>query len=88
MSEEKESLVDKIGSAVGDFIGSIFGESGKKIWDDVKESTNDATKWAATKGIELLDDLLVKYELDKNENFTKRRDTLKSALKDAGLIEE
>lgn len=88
MSEQNESMVEKLNNAIGDFFGSLLGESARKVYDDARETAEEVSKWAGTKSLELIDDILERLELSKNENFTKVRDGYKDALAELGLLEE
>jgi len=92
MSEEeqkdKNKIVDKINKSFVDFVGSVFGESGKEWIEETQEKIKDFSSSSVKKFMEFSDDILEKLKLNENEQVAKARDTVEDLLKQAGLLKE
>ena len=90
MSEEEgeEKLLDKINNAFVDFVGSVFGESGKEWVEETQEKIKDFSSSSIKKFIEFSDDVLEKLNLQENESVIKARDSIEDMLKQTGLLKE
>ncbi|MFX0137804.1 MAG: hypothetical protein ACFFDN_29455 [Candidatus Hodarchaeota archaeon] len=93
MSEEQEEgreekLLDKINNAFVDFVGNVFGESGKEWVQETQEKIKDFSSSSIRKFMEFSDDILEKLNLHENESVMKTRDSIEDMLKQAGLLKE
>ena len=93
MSEEEgerreEKLLDKINNAFVDFVGSVFGESGKEWVQETQEKIKDFSSSSIKKFMEFSDDILEKLNLHENESVIKTRDSIEDMLKQTGLLKE
>lgn len=93
MSEEQgegreEKILDKINNAFVDFVGSVFGESGKEWVQETQEKIKDFSSSSIKKFMEFSDDVLEKLNLHENESIIKTRDSIEDMLKQAGLLKE
>jgi len=93
LSEEEgerreEKLLDKINNAFVDFVGSVFGESGKEWVQETQEKIKDFSSSSIKKFMEFSDDILEKLNLHENESVIKTRDSIEDMLKQTGLLKE
>ena len=86
--EEKETFIDKMNSAFVDFVGSVFGESGKEFVEETQEKIKDFSSEAIGKFMEFSDSVIEKMNLQDNEQVIKTRDSVEDLLKQAGLLKE
>ncbi len=94
MSEEKkdankeEKIVNKLNNAFVDFVGKVFGDSGKNFVKDTQKKVKEFSSSSIKKFMEFSDSVLEKAKLKDNESVKKTRDTIEDMLKQLGLIEE
>jgi uncharacterized protein YaaN involved in tellurite resistance len=86
--EKKENIVEKLNSTFVDFVGSVFGESGKEFVEDTQKKVQDFSSQSIKKFLEFSDDMLDQMNLSDNENVMKTRDSIEDMLKQAGLVKE
>jgi hypothetical protein len=86
--EEKENFIEKMNSAFTDFVGSVFGESGKDFIEETSEKIKDFSSEAISKFMEFSDSMIDQLNLGDNEQVIKARDSVEDLLKQAGLIKE
>ncbi|MFX1394233.1 MAG: hypothetical protein ACFFAH_11725 [Promethearchaeota archaeon] len=86
--EEKEKILDKINNAFVDFVGSVFGESGREWIKETQEKIKDFSSSSIKKFMEFSDDVLEKLNLHENESVIKTRDSIEDMLKQTGLLKE
>lgn len=86
--EKKENMVEKLNSTFVDFVGSVFGESGKEFVEDTQKKVQDFSSQSIKKFLEFSDDMLDQMNLTDNENVMKTRDSIEDMLKQAGLVKE
>ena len=86
--EEKDNFLDKINSAFVDFVGNVFGDSGKDWVEETHEKVKDFSSQSIKKFMEFSDDVLGKLNLTENEQVMKTRDTVEDLLKQAGILKE
>lgn len=92
MSDEEEreerNILDKLNESFSDFVGSVFGESGKNFIDETSEKIKEFSNTSIKKFMEFSDDLLEKLNLNENEQVIKARDSVEDLLKQTGLLLE
>ena len=92
MSDEEEredqNLLEKLNTQFSDFVGSVFGESGKNFIDETSEKIKEFSNTSIKKFMEFSDDLLEKLNLNENEQVIKARDSVEDLLKQTGLLIE
>ena len=86
--EEKENFLDKMNSAFVDFVGSVFGDSGKEFVEETQEKIKDFSSEAIGKFMEFSDSVIEQLNLQDNEQVIKTRDSVEDMLKQAGLLKE
>ncbi|MFX0186166.1 MAG: hypothetical protein ACFE8A_00370 [Candidatus Hodarchaeota archaeon] len=86
--EKEEKLLDKINNAFVDFVGNVFGESGKEWVKETQEKIKDFSSSSIKKFMEFSDDVLEKLNLHENESIIKTRDSIEDMLKQSGLLKE
>ena len=86
--EKKQNILDKLNKSFGDFVGNVFGESGKNFIDETSEKIKEFSTSSIKKFMEFSDDVLEKLNLSENEQVIKTRDTVEDLLKQAGLLIE
>ncbi len=86
--EEKENIIDKMNSAFVDFVGSVFGDSGKEFVEETQEKIKDFSSEAIGKFMEFSDSVIEQLNLQDNEQVVKTRDSVEDFLKQAGLLKE
>ncbi|MFX0082744.1 MAG: hypothetical protein ACFE94_13420 [Candidatus Hodarchaeota archaeon] len=86
--EEKENFIDKINNALIDFVGSVFGESGKDFIEETSEKVKEFSSEAIGKLMEFSDSMIEQLNLQENEQVIKARDSVEDLLKQAGLLKE
>ena len=84
--EEKEKILDKVNDAFIDFVGKVFGDSGKDFVQETHEKIKDFSSTSIKKFLEFSDDVLEKLNLKENEQVTKTRDSIEDILKLSGLL--
>ncbi len=85
---EEQNILDKLNQSFGDFVGSVFGESGKNFIDETSEKIKEFSNTSIKKFMEFSDDLLEKLNLNENEQVIKARDSVEDLLKQTGLLIE
>ena len=86
--EEKENFIDKMNSALEDFVGSVFGESGTDFIEETSEKVKEFSSEAISKLMEFSDSMIEQLNLQENEQVIKTRDSVEDLLKQAGLLKE
>jgi hypothetical protein len=86
--EEKEKLLDKINKSFVDFVGNVFGESGKEFIEETQEKIKDFSSSSIKKFMEFSDDVLEKLNLKENEQVMKTKDSIEDLLKQSGLLKD
>ena len=86
--EEKENFIEKLNQQFTDFVGSVFGESGKDFIEETSEKIKEFSSGAIEKFMEFSDDVIEKLNLNENEQVIKARDSVEDLLKQAGLLKE
>ncbi|TFF88742.1 MAG: hypothetical protein EU550_00725 [Promethearchaeota archaeon] len=88
MSEEKKNIVDQLNDAFVDFVGNVFGESGKDFIKDTQDKVKDFSSQSIKKFMEFSDTVIENLNLSENEQVIKTRDSIEDMLKQAGLIKD
>jgi len=91
MSEEEkgsENILDKLNTSFSDFVGQVFGESGKEFIDETSKKIKEFSSSSIKKFVEFSDSVLESLKLNENEQVIKARDSIEDMLKQAGLLEE
>ena len=86
--EEKENFIDKMNKSFVDFVGSVFGESGKDFIEETSEKIKDFSSDAIGKFMEFSDSVIDQLNLRDNEQVVKARDSVEDLLKQSGLLKE
>ena len=86
--EEKDNFIEKMNKSFTDFVGSVFGESGKDFIEETAEKVKDFSSGAIKKFVEFSDDIIEKLNLGENDQVIKARDSVEDLLKQAGLLKE
>jgi len=85
---EDEGILDKLNSSFTDFVGNVFGESGKEFIEETSEKVKEFSSSSIKKFMEFTDTLLENLNLNENEQVIKARDSVEDLLKQAGLLIE
>lgn len=88
MSEEKKNVIDQLNDQFVDFVGSVFGESGKDFIKDTQEKVKDFSSQSIKKFMEFSDTMIENLNLQDNEQVIKTRDSIEDMLKQAGLLKD
>ena len=88
MSEEKENIIEKLNNSLVDFVGKVFGDSGKEFIEKTQEKVKDFSSQSVSKFMEFTDSVLNKLNLSENEQVVKAKDTIEDLLKQAGLLKD
>lgn len=86
--EEKENFMDKMNKSFVDFVGSVFGESGKDFIEETSEKIKDFSSDAIGKFMEFSDSVIDQLNLRDNDQVVKARDSVEDLLKQSGLLKE
>jgi len=86
--EEKENFIDKMNNALVDFVGSVFGESGRDFIEETSEKVKEFSSEAIGKLMEFSDSMIEQLNLQENDQVIKARDSVEDLLKQAGLLKE
>ena len=86
--EKKENFIENLNKQFTDFVGSVFGESGKDFIEETSEKIKEFSSGAIEKFMEFSDDVIKKLNLNENEQVIKARDSVEDMLKQAGLLKE
>jgi hypothetical protein len=85
---EEENFIDKMNKSFVDFVGSVFGESGKDFIEETSEKIKDFSSDAIGKFMEFSDSVIDQLNLRDNEQVVKARDSVEDLLKQSGLLKE
>ncbi|KKM22899.1 hypothetical protein LCGC14_1305240 [marine sediment metagenome] len=85
---EKENFIDKMNNAFVDFVGSVFGESGKDFIEETSEKIKEFSSDAISKFMEFSDSVIGSLNLQDNTQVIKARDSVEDLLKQSGLLKE
>ena len=85
---EKENFIDKMNNAFVDFVGSVFGESGKDFIEETSEKIKEFSSDAISKFMEFSDSLIGSLNLQDNDQVIKARDSIEDLLKQSGFLKE
>jgi len=85
---EKENFIDKMNNALTDFVGSVFGESGRDFIEETSEKVKEFSSEAIGKLMEFSDSMINQLNLSDNDQVIKARDSVEDLLKQAGLLKE
>ncbi|MBY8982764.1 MAG: hypothetical protein KGD57_07435 [Candidatus Lokiarchaeota archaeon] len=88
MSEEKENIIEKLNKSLVDFVGKVFGDSGKDFIEKTQEKVKDFSSQSIKKFMEFTDSFLTKLNIAENEQVVKAKDTIEDLLKQAGLLKD
>ncbi|MEJ2251025.1 MAG: hypothetical protein P8Y70_09345 [Candidatus Lokiarchaeota archaeon] len=88
MAEEKKNFLDQLNDQFVDFVGSVFGESGKDFIKDTQEKVKDFSSQSIKKFMEFSDTMIENLNLKDNEQVIKTRDSIEDMLKQAGLLKD
>jgi predicted urease superfamily metal-dependent hydrolase len=86
--KEKENFLENLNKQFTEFVGSVFGESGRDFIEETSEKIKDFSSDAIKKFMEFADDAIDKLNLKENEQVIKTRDSVEDLLKQAGLLKE
>jgi hypothetical protein len=87
-NEDKDNFIDKMNNALEDFVGSVFGESGRDFIEETSEKVKEFSSEAIGKLMEFSDSMIEQLNLQENEQVIKARDSVEDLLKQAGLLKE
>jgi len=88
MSEEKGNPLEKLNSTFSDFVGQVFGDSGKEFIEETSKKIKEFSSSSIKKFVEFSDSMLEKLNLNENEQVIKARDSIEDMLKQAGFLKE
>ncbi len=88
MSEEKENIIEKLNKNLVDFVGKVFGDSGKEFIEKTQEKVKDFSSQSIKKFMEFSDSVINKLNLAENEQVIKAKDTIEDLLKQSGLLKD
>ena len=86
--EGKDNFIDKMNNALTDFVGSVFGESGRDFIEETSEKVKEFSSEAIGKLMEFSDSMIDQLNLKDNDQVIKARDSVEDLLKQAGLLKE
>lgn len=86
--ERDETFIDKLNKSFLDFVGSVFGDSGKDFVKETQEKVEDLSSKSIKKFMEFSDSVLESLNLKDNEQVMKTKETVEDMLKQAGLLKE
>lgn len=86
--EKKENFIENLNKQFTDFVGSVFGESGKDFIEETSEKVKEFSSEAIGKLMEFSDSMIEQLNLQENEQVIKTRDSVEDLLKQAGLLKE
>ncbi len=86
--ERDETFIDKLNKSFLDFVGSVFGDSGKDFVKETQEKVEDLSSKSIKKFMEFTDSVLESLNLKDNEQVMKTKETVEDMLKQAGLLKE
>jgi len=88
MSEDKEPILEKINSAVLDFVGNLLGDKAKESVQEAQDKIKDMSADALTKAMEMADSVIESLKLTDNEQVQDAKAKVKDFLKEQGLYKE
>ncbi len=86
--ERDETFIDKLNKSFLDFVGSVFGDSGKDFVKETQEKVEDLSSKSIKKFMEFTDSVLDSLNLKDNDQVMKTKETVEDMLKQAGLLKE
>lgn len=86
--EKDETFIDKLNKSFLDFVGSVFGDSGRDFVKETQEKVEDLSSKSIKKFMEFTDSVLENLNLKDNEQVMKAKETVEDMLKQAGLLKE
>ncbi len=86
--EKDETFIDKLNKSFLDFVGSVFGDSGKDFVKETQEKVEDLSSKSIKKFMEFTDSVLENLNLKDNEQVMKAKETVEDMLKQTGLLKE
>lgn len=86
--QKDETFIDKLNSSFLDFVGNVFGDSGRDFVKDTQEKVNDFSSKSIKAFMDFSDSLIDSLNLKDNEQVIKARDSVEDMLKQAGLLKE
>ena len=86
--EKDETFVDKLNKSFLDFVGSVFGDSGRDFVKETQDKVEDLSSKSIKKFMEFTDSVLESLNLKDNEQVMKTKETVEDMLKQAGLLKE
>ena len=86
--ERDETFIDKLNKSFLDFVGSVFGDSGRDFVKETQEKVEDLSSKSIKKFMEFTDSVLESLNLKDNEQVMKTKETVEDMLKQAGLLKE
>ncbi|MCK4239384.1 MAG: hypothetical protein KAX33_09695 [Candidatus Lokiarchaeota archaeon] len=86
--ERDETFIDKLNKSFLDFVGSVFGDSGRDFVKETQEKVEDLSSKSIKKFMEFTDSVLENLNLKDNEQVMKTKETVEDMLKQAGLLKE
>lgn len=86
--EKDETFIDKLNKSFLDFVGSVFGDSGKDFVKETQEKVEDLSSKSIKKFMEFTDSVLENLNLKDNEQVMKTKETVEDLLKQTGLLKE
>ena len=91
MSGEENKATDflnNLNQSFSDFVGQVFGESGKEFIDETSKKIKEFSSSSIKKFMEFSDSMLEKLNLNENEQVMKARDSIEDMLKQGGWLAE
>ncbi len=86
--EKDETFIDKLNKSFVDFVGSVFGDSGRDFVKETQEKVEDLSSKSIKKFMEFTDSVLDNLNLKDNEQVMKTKETVEDLLKQTGLLKE
>jgi len=86
--EKDETFIDKLNKSFLDFVGSVFGDSGRDFVKETQEKVEDLSSKSIKKFMEFTDSVLENLNLKDNEQVMKTKETVEDLLKQTGLLKE
>lgn len=86
--EKDETFIDKLNKSFLDFVGSVFGDSGKDFVKETQDKVEDLSSKSIKKFMEFTDSVLENLNLKDNEQVIKTKETVEDLLKQTGLLKE
>lgn len=86
--EKDETFIDKLNKSFLDFVGSVFGDSGRDFVKETQDKVEDLSSKSIKKFMEFTDSVLENLNLKDNEQVMKTKETVEDLLKQTGLLKE